>query len=120
MSSARAAAAITNPEQAQRMIQPIGVLVVALKLHHGTWNARTIVAVIQEVREHLGAVQPPPHECLVRKRIELVPGQLAGCEVVQPAFLHDLWERRTVAEHIRDPEVLHVHTELLLVEPLAM
>ena len=74
----------------------------------------------REVGEHLGAVDPLPHERVVRRRVEPVPRELLGEEAPDPGAAHDLRELAVVAEDVGVPELAAAAPELALEEPLAV
>ena len=80
------------------------------------------IVVVVDVGIHLRAVDPFPGEGVVGKRIAVVidPEQLLRGEVSNAAAAHDLWQRCGVAENIRQPEQLALHTELLAEEAFAV
>ena len=54
-----------------------------------------------KMREHLAAVDAAPKEGVVRQLIILIPGNLGGHKIIDPALLHNLRQGGAVAEHIR-------------------
>ena len=73
-----------------------------------------------EAGEHLAAVDALPEEGVIGQLVVLVPADLGGKELIHPGFPEDLGQGGAVAEHVRQPEDVAVHPELLLHEPLAV
>ena len=74
----------------------------------------------RKMGEHPRAVDALPQEAVVGEDVVLVPGQLLGEEPSNAAALHDLGERRGIAEDIGQPHVLGLDAELLPMELLAV
>jgi len=77
---------------------------------------------VEDVRPNLSAVHALPDELVVGEGVcrVVLPHDLLRAEVLQPAALHDLGQRRGIAEHIGFPEDLAVDAELVLEEALAV
>ena len=66
------------------------------------------------------SVNAPPQESIVGHLIELVPGQLGGHKILNPADLHDLRQCAGIAEYVRKPEDPIIHAEFFPKESLAV
>ena len=73
-----------------------------------------------EAGEHLTAVDALPEEGVIGQLVVLIPADLGSEELVHPGFQQNLGQGGAVAEHVRQPEDVAVHPELLLHEPLAV
>ncbi len=96
-----------------------------LKIAHVLQNfLRPRVGVVgvrrREMGEDPGSVDAFPEKGVVRKFIELAPGNLLGQEIIDPALAHDLGKRCRVTEDIGNPDVARFIAELLLEKPLAV
>ena len=72
------------------------------------------------MRDDLGAVHAAPDKGVRRERIEIAPAHFGRIEVFHPAALHDLRDRRVVAEGIRKPERVGGVAEILPGEALSV
>ena len=54
-----------------------------------------------KVGQHPGAVNPLPLEGVIGQLIEFAPADLGSHKVGHAVFLHDLGQRRGIAEYIR-------------------
>ena len=66
-----------------------------------------------QVSQHLTSVNSSPHHRVVRNLIELIPRQLCGHKVIDPAFLHDLRQGSRITEYVRQPQNPVINAELL-------
>ena len=117
----RPAAAVAVAEHEQAATRAVVILVVArapAKLLD--LGGRVVGVGRREVGEHLGAVDPLPHERVVRRRVEPVPRELLCEEAPDPGAAHDLRELAVVAEDVGVPELAAAAPELALEEPLAV
>ena len=69
-----------------------------------------------EMGQHFAAVNALPFEGVVRHTVKLVPAYLCGHEHINAGFFQDLGKCPGVAEHIRQPKVFHIFSELILDE----
>ena len=117
----RAATAVAVPERHQRPGRRAVLGEVALRVCELAAGQVGVVGVDRrEVGEHPGPVQALPPEGVVRELVLLVPGDLLGQEPLRPGQLHQLRQRRGVAERVRQPDLLGVDAVLVQEEPLAV
>ena len=65
------------------------------------------------VCKDLASIDSFPVHRIIRNFVELVPCQFRGHKIVNTAFFQDLRHRRTVSEHIRQPQDLVVYAKFL-------
>ena len=108
-----AAVAVAEHEQAGR--RAVVVLEAGgARAQLGDRDDRVVGVGGRHVHEHLRAVDPGPHERVVGRLGELVPGQLLREEAVDPRAAQDLRDLAVVAERVRGPELAAAHAEALL------
>lgn len=66
-----------------------------------------------EMHQNPGTVNSLPDKGIVGELIGVIPGNLGGQEILHAAALHDLGQRRAVAEGVRQPESIGCVAEIL-------
>ena len=115
------AAAVADAEEADRLLDEAGLGVVRLVPAESGGNETGIVVVLgREVGEDGRSVDAAPPERVVRELVVDVPGELLREEVAHACAPEDLRQVARVAEHVGEPQVLHIDAELVAEEVLAV